>query len=100
MSSVAPCLNRLPCLFGQLKPNGMARFALHDARPGQDMVALGDILHAQANQVASAQLAVDGRVKEGQIAQPLAQLQRNPDPQISWSFRGGFCPMSLPFCSR
>jgi len=38
-----------------------------------------DVAHAQGDQVAAAQLAVDGEVEEGEVAQPLRQLQADPD---------------------
>jgi len=43
------------------------------------MVAVGDIAHPQAHQIASAQLVVDGQVEEGKVAQPFAELQPDAD---------------------
>jgi hypothetical protein len=40
---------------------------------------VGDIADAQRDQVAAAQLAVDGEVEEGEVAQLVRQLQANPD---------------------
>lgn len=79
LNDVNPCLNRLPCLFAQLELHGTTRLALEDAWPGQDVVTVGNILHAQANQIASAQLAIDGQVAEGKVTQPLAELQPDAD---------------------
>lgn len=41
--------------------------SLDDAGPSEDMVAVGDILHAKPNQVASAQLTVDSQVEKGKV---------------------------------
>lgn len=77
MLSLNPYSDRLPCLLAELKPNGTVRLALYDAGPGEDLVAVTAILHVQANPVAPAQLAIDGKVEEGEVAQLLIELQAN-----------------------
>ena len=43
------------------------------------MIAVADILDAQLHQIARAQLAVNGKIKQRQFANMMGQLQANPD---------------------
>jgi hypothetical protein len=58
--------------------------------------AVGDITDAQLDQVAAAQLVIAGEVEQGLVAQPVGQLQSDPDRPDLAHFSGGFGPVSLP----
>lgn len=40
---------------------------------------MGDILHPEAHEITGSELAVDGQVEQGQIAQPPSQLKSDPN---------------------
>ena len=69
-----PRRNGLARLLAQLEPHGTGGLLLDHSGAGENMVAVRDIAHPQGHQIASAQLAVDG-----QVAQPLAELQPDAD---------------------
>jgi hypothetical protein len=52
---------------------------LHNHRPGRDMIAMANIAHAQADQVAGAQLAVDAQIKECRLPQSALHQQTHTD---------------------
>jgi hypothetical protein len=61
------------------------RFLLHDDRAGSNPTAPYDIVDAEPDQIASAQLAVDSEISVSMI-----QLKSNPDGpdffQLQWRF--------------
>ena len=54
-------------LFGDLEPDWQTGLVLYDAGPGEDMVAMGDVAHMQADEITAAQFAVDGQVEEREV---------------------------------
>ena len=51
----------------QLKLNGSSDFVLDNRGPGQNITTLGNVADAQADEVASPELAVDCQVKERKV---------------------------------
>ncbi len=72
-------VDRLAGLIGQLKPNRPTGFLLSDRGAIHRIAARGDVLHAYRDDVATAQLAVDRQVEEGQIPLLALDLQLGPD---------------------
>jgi hypothetical protein len=62
---------------GQLELHRPLRLVLHHHRPVQDLIAVGDIAHPKAHQVAAAQLAVHGEIEQRQLPDPVVRLQTN-----------------------
>src|SRR5438067_12203842 len=56
--------DRVPRLLGDLKLHRLLGLLLHDNRAGGDVTALDHIMDAKPDQIAPAQLAVDGEVKQ------------------------------------
>ena|SRR5437588_5819418 len=50
-------------LLGDLDLHGPLRFLLHDDRAGSDVTALYDVVYVKPNQIAPAQLSIDGEVE-------------------------------------
>jgi hypothetical protein len=71
--------NRVPRLLGDFKLDRPLGFLLHDDRPRSDSTALDHIVDAESNQIAAAQLAVDGEVEQCEFTGSLRQLQANPN---------------------
>ena len=93
-----PRLNSRPRLLRDLEADGLAGLLLQDRGAGDEMRAVGDIADPQPNQVAAAQLAVDGEVEEGKIANPPANLQPDADaPDVLERAISGrsACPYSM-----
>jgi len=63
----------------QFKLNGALRFSLNDLCPRQDLVAASDIANPQIAQVTAAELAVDCKVEQGEIANRMGVLEVDPD---------------------
>jgi hypothetical protein len=55
------------------------RLALNDHGARQNLVAMGYIPHMKADQVAASQLAVDGQIEQGQVANRMVVLQVDTD---------------------
>ena len=55
--------NRVPRLLGQFKLNRPLGLLLHDDRTAGYLTAPDDVVHAEPDQIASAQLAVDGKIE-------------------------------------
>jgi hypothetical protein len=66
-------------LFGDFELYRLLGLLLHDRRPFENMVAMGDIPDFQFDQVAAPELAVYGQVEQGKFPGALAQLQPDPD---------------------
>ena len=83
-----PGRDRVPRLHGQFKLNRPLGLLLHDDRAAGYLTALDHVVHAQPDQIAAAQLAVDGEVEEREFAGSMVQLQSNangPDLlQLQW----------------
>src|SRR6266700_2470984 len=73
-----PGTDRVPRLFGDLELHRPLRLLLHDNRAWGDMTALEHIADVKPDQVAPAQLAVDGEIEQGEFPGSMIQLQSNP----------------------
>ena len=91
-----PGTDRLPCLFGDLELHRPLSLLLHDDRAWGDMTALEHIANVKPHQIAPAQLAVDSEIEQREFPGSMIQLQSNSDGPISFSFSGGFWPISFP----
>ena len=62
---------------------------------GPDATAQQHVIHPQGHEIATPQLAVDGEIEHGEVAQSFLDSQADADgPDLS--FNGGFWPISLP----
>ena len=71
--------DRVARLLGDLKLDRTLGLLLHDNRAGGDPTALDHIVNMEPDQVAPAQLAVDGEVEQREFPGSMIQLQPNPD---------------------
>jgi hypothetical protein len=80
--------DQVPRLLRDLKLHRSPGLLLHNNRPGGDVTALDHIMNAKADQIAPAQLAVDGEVEQREFPGPMIQLQSNPNGpdllQLQW----------------
>jgi hypothetical protein len=74
-----PRRHGLSGLVGEFELDGPLRLALHHYGPRRDMAAGRNVLNSQPNEVTPAQLAVDGQVEQGEVPEPVPQLQANAD---------------------
>src|SRR5262245_49103023 len=66
-------------LLGDLELHGPASLLLDDDGTVLDLAAGGDVIYAQPDQVAGAQLAVDGQIEEREVAASMLELQAGSD---------------------
>jgi len=69
----------VPRLLGDLKLHGPLGLLLHHNRAGRDVTSLDHIVDVKPDQIAPAQLAVDGKVEQCAFPGLMIQLQLNPD---------------------
>ena len=81
--------------FGDLEPHGQAGLVLHDAGPGEDMVAMGDVTHVQADEITAPQFAVDGQVEEREVPRFAGHAQTGPHGPDLPELQGRFLPHQL-----
>ena len=74
MSGRYPSVDRVPRLLGDFELHGPLCLPLHDNRAGAYMTALDYIVDAKRNQIASAQLAVDGKVEQCELPGSMIKL--------------------------
>src|ERR1022692_13486 len=79
--------DRVPRLLGDLKLHRSLGLLLHDNRAGGDATALDHIMDAKPDQIAPAQLAVDGEVEQREFPGSMIQLQSNPDGPDLFQFQ-------------
>jgi putative ABC transport system substrate-binding protein len=86
-------VERLPCDLGQLKSDRPTRFPLADRRPVDRVTVRRDVVHAESDEVASAQLAVDREIEQCQVARVPFKLQPGSDrphvPRPQWRLWSG-----------
>jgi hypothetical protein len=85
-------LHRGSRLFRDLELNWPAGLVLDDARPVPHLTADGDIVDLKADEIASAQLAVDGEVEHRQITFALLDLKSDANGQTSFGRSGRLWP--------
>ena len=76
-SRVQPLLQRGAGLLHDLEQNRPAGLVLDNRRPVSHAASRGDVVDPKANEIAAAQLAIDGEIEQRQIA--LALLHLKPD---------------------
>lgn len=74
-----PPADRLPGLLGDLELDRMARLLLHHGRAGAHRTVQRDIADLEADEVAAAELAVDGEIEHRQVAGRIRQLKADAD---------------------
>lgn len=80
-----PLFEGSPGAFRDFEADRFLGLALQDRRPFLDLAGRHDIDDLHRDQIATAQLAVDGQVEESQVAKVLGQLKPNPDrPDMFW----------------
>src|SRR5947207_11811249 len=91
-----PGTDRVPCLLGDLKLHRPLGLPLHNNRASGDMTALYYIVHAKPDQIAPAQLAVDGGVEQRELPGPDDPVAIESGWPRSLLALAGFWPSSLP----
>src|SRR5271165_6351289 len=74
-SRVQPLLQRGAGLLHDLELNGPAGLVLDNRRPITHAPACGDVVDPKANEIAAAQLAIDGEIEQRQIARVVLHLK-------------------------
>jgi hypothetical protein len=91
-----PATYSLAGLLGDLELNRPARLPLHDSGSGPHPFIEGHIVDPKRDQVTGSQLAVEGKIEQGQITNPLRDLEPDPNGPDLLALRGGLGPISLP----
>jgi hypothetical protein len=87
---VHPLFEGSPGAFRDFEADRFLGLALQDRRPFLDLAGRHDIDDLHPDQIATAQLAVDGQVKERQVAMVLGQLKPNPDRPDMFGLKRSF----------
>jgi len=95
-----PGRDRVACLLGDLKLDRALGLLLHDHRPRRDPSALDDIVDTESNQIAAAQLAVDGEVEQRKLPGSMIQLQANPNGPDLFQLQRWLLAEQLTFVPR
>jgi hypothetical protein len=69
-----PCGDGIPRGLGDFELHRPRSLLLHDDSPGGDAVAVADVADLQADEIASAQLAVDIKVEWRELSRSAKQL--------------------------
>jgi hypothetical protein len=72
-------------LLGELEPHRLRRLLLHHGGAGRCLSSVRDILHAELDQIATAQLAVDGEIEQCEVSGTIGTLQSDPESSQSTS---------------
>src|SRR4249920_2683766 len=100
MRLLDPSRDRFPRLLGDLKLHRPLGLLLHDNRAGGDMTTLDHIVDTKPDQIAPAQLAVDGELEQREFPDSMIQLQSNPDgPDLLSASAGASARATCP-CSK
>lgn len=91
-----PCRNRRSRRLGQLELYWPLRLPLDDRRTGQDLAAMGHVTNAEGDEIASAQLAVDGQVEQRQIPHLVCVLKMDADGPDVFGLQRRLLPHQLP----
>ena len=74
MGHCDPGSDRVPRLLRDLKLHWSLRLLLHDHRARRDMSALDHITNTKGDQIAAAQLAVDGEIEQCEFTGSMTKL--------------------------
>jgi hypothetical protein len=66
-------------LFRQLELHWPPCLLLYDSCSGRCLSSVRDILHPKSDEIAAAQLTVDGEIEQSQVSWTVGQLQTDPD---------------------
>ena len=78
-------VHRLPSLLGDFEFDGLACLVLADCCPVHGVAVRRHVLGLQADDVAAAQLAVDRKIEQRQVASSAGDLKSRPDsPNVFW----------------
>ena len=94
-----PGLQDVPGCLRDLELDRSLRQMLHDDGARRHLVAMTHVPDLERDEVASAQLAVDAEVEQGNRASSRTRpsiWRRTRSAQMSLSLKGAFCPTSLP----
>jgi hypothetical protein len=81
-------LQRGAGLFRDLEPDRTIGLVLDNCRSVSNLTAYGDVIDSNADEIAAAKLAVDGKVEHRQIAFGLLDLKSDTNgPDLFWSQR-------------
>jgi len=72
-------VNRLPGLFGDLEPDWAPGLPLSNSRPVEGVAIRRHVLYAYGDDVAAAQLTVDGEIEHCEVTCAPVELQFGPD---------------------
>src|ERR1700694_1855719 len=100
MRRAHPSRDCIARLLGDLKLHRPLRLLLHDDRAGGDMTALDHIMDAKSDQIAPAQLAVNGEVEQCKFSGSMIQLQSNPDGPDLFQFQWRLLTKQLALIPR
>jgi hypothetical protein len=100
MCSTQPGCDGVPCLLGHLELHRSLGLLLHDDCACRDLTALDDIMDTQRDEIAAAQLAIDGEIEKRQLSRSMIQLKAKPNrPDFLWLQRG-LLPKQFAFVPR
>ena len=85
-----PCMDSFPGLLGQFKLNRTPRFLLHNNSTLSDAAGHDNITDPQGHQVTTAELAINGQVKQRQVTSLSMDLQLNSDCPDIFGFQRWF----------
>jgi hypothetical protein len=93
---VKPGLDGLACLLGQFELDRPGGFLLHDYGPFSHAVVRDDIAELQGHQVAIAQLAIEGEVKQRKVTSISLKLEADTNGPNLLGHKRGFLSDQLP----
>jgi hypothetical protein len=83
-----PALHGFSCLFSDLELDGPLGLALHDRSTFFHMARHQDISHLEPHEITASELAVDGHIEEGKVANVIGDLKAHADrPDVLWQKR-------------
>ena len=92
-----PCSNGAPGWLGQFKLYGSLGLLLNNQRPWQYLIAVSNVANFQTDEVAAAQLAIDGQVEQSEITDGVGVLE--VDPRMSPSRKAHYDASRSVTCS-
>jgi hypothetical protein len=89
-------INYVARLVGQFEANRPPSLLLPDRSSTQGVSIRGHIIHADSDDIAATQLAIDREIEQGQVARAALKLEFGPDRQTWLGRSGGFGPINFP----
>ena len=72
------------------------RLVLHDDGACRHLIAMAHVPNLKGDEITSAQLAVDAKVKSASSRTRLSNCRRTRSAQMSFGLKGAFCPTIFP----